>query len=87
MGVVLALSYFELGVASGETLGFKLSLQGQPMELVVAVSLILGMFSDKAYAFLTDMADKVLPAREPTPGEKPPPEAGGKPEPEGEQGG
>lgn len=69
VGVVLALTYFELGVASGETLGFKISLRDQPMELIVAVSLILGMFSDRAYNFLTELAGKVLPDRESAPGE------------------
>lgn len=77
IGVVLALSYFELGLASGETLGFKVSLRGQPMELIVAVSLILGMFSDRAYGFLTKLADKVLPEREPGQGVGGEPEAGG----------
>jgi hypothetical protein len=64
VGVVLALTYFELGLASGETLGLKISLRGQPMELTVAVSLILGLFSDRAYKFLDQLADKVLPQRE-----------------------
>lgn len=60
IGVVLALSYFELGLTSGETLGFKISLRDQPIELVVAVSFILGLFSDRAYGFLRSLADKVL---------------------------
>jgi hypothetical protein len=76
VGVVLALTYFELGVASGETLGFQVSLRDQPMELVVAISLILGMFSDRAYGFLTELAGKVLPERESVPGEEDRPEDG-----------
>jgi hypothetical protein len=64
IGVVLALTYFELGVSSGETLGFKLSLQGQPIELTVCVSLMLGLFSDRAYKLLGELVDNILPKRE-----------------------
>ena len=60
IAVVLALSYFELGMASGETLGLKISLRDQPVELVVAISFILGLFSNEAYEFLRDLATKVL---------------------------
>jgi hypothetical protein len=60
VAVVLALSYLELGLTSGATLGLKISLRDQPVELVVAVSFILGLFSDKAYSFLRDLATKVL---------------------------
>jgi len=67
IAVVLALSYFELGMTSGETLGFQISLRDQPIELVVAVSFILGLFSDRAYEFLRDLATKVL-RREEKPG-------------------
>jgi hypothetical protein len=45
-------------------LGFKLSLQGQPIELTVGVSLMLGLFSDQAYKFLGELVDKILPNRE-----------------------
>jgi len=60
VAVVLALSYLELGLASGETLAIKVSLRDQPTEVIVAVSFILGLFSDRAYQFLRDLADKVL---------------------------
>ncbi len=72
VAVVLALSYFQLGMTSGETLGFKISLRGQPVELVVAVSFILGLFSDRAYEFLDDLAVKVLGEREQGEGVKKP---------------
>jgi hypothetical protein len=45
-------------------LGFKLSLQGQPIELTVGVSLMLGLFSNRAYKFLGKLVDKTLPNRE-----------------------
>jgi len=60
VAVVLALSYLELGLASGETLAIKVSLRDQPIEVIVAISFILGLFSDRAYQFLRDLADKVL---------------------------
>ncbi|HUW14649.1 MAG TPA: hypothetical protein VM537_33320 [Anaerolineae bacterium] len=60
VAVVLALSYLELGLASGETLAIKVSLRDQPIEVIVAISFVLGLFSDRAYQFLRDLADKVL---------------------------
>jgi len=60
VAVVLALSYLELGLASGETLAIKVSLRDQPTEVIVAISFVLGLFSDRAYQFLRDLADKVL---------------------------
>ncbi len=63
VGVVLALSYLELGLVSGETLGLKISLRGQPIEFVVAVAFVLGLFSDRAYDLLDRLADRILPTR------------------------
>jgi hypothetical protein len=60
IAVVLALSYFELGMTSGETLGLKISLRNQPVKLVAAVSFILGLFSDEPYTFFRDLATQVL---------------------------
>jgi hypothetical protein len=60
IGVVLALSYFELGLGSGETLGIKVSLRGQPIEFVVVISFLLGLFSDRAFNFFNTLADKML---------------------------
>jgi hypothetical protein len=82
IGVVLALTYFELGVSSGETLGFKLSLQGQPIELTVGVSLLLGLFGDRAYRFLEELVSNILPGREDDDDrEKPATKPGGEGEP------
>ena len=64
IAVVLVLSYFELALNSGATFGFTISLRDQPMELVVAISFVLGLYSDKAYEFLEDLADKVLKVSE-----------------------
>jgi hypothetical protein len=59
--VIAFLTYLTLDVQSGETLGIKISLKDQPVEVVVAFAFIIGMFSDQAYKFLKNMADKILP--------------------------
>jgi len=66
IAVVLVLSYFELALRSGATFGFTISLRDQPIELVVAISFILGLYSDRAYQFLQNLADKVLELPETT---------------------
>jgi len=58
--VIAFLTYLTIDVRSGETLGINISLKDQPIEVVVAFAFIIGMFSDRAYKFLENMADKIL---------------------------
>ena len=64
--VIAFLTYLTIDVQSAETLGIKLSLKDQPVEIVIAFSFIIGMFSDQAFKFLKNMADKILPADDAT---------------------
>ena len=59
--VVAFLTYLTIDVQSGQTLGIQISLKDQPIEVVVGFSFIVGMFSNQAYKFLQNMANKMLP--------------------------
>lgn len=61
VGVVLALTYFELGIGSGETFALRVGLNDQPMGFVVAISFLLGLFSHRAYDFLVGVAESIMP--------------------------
>jgi hypothetical protein len=62
--VVAFLTYLTIDVQSGETLGIRISLKDQPIEVVVAFAFVIGMFSNQAYKFLQNMASKILPEDE-----------------------
>lgn len=64
--VVAFLTYLTIDVQSGETLGISLSLKDQPVEVVIGFSLVIGMFSNQAYKFLQNMANKILPEEDAT---------------------
>jgi hypothetical protein len=71
--VVAFLTYLTIDVQSGETLGIRISLKDQPIEVVVAFAFVIGMFSNQAYKFLQNMAGKILPEEDEAQQRKPPP--------------
>jgi len=64
VAVVALLTYLKLDMTSQETFGIKLSLSDQPIEVIIAVSLIIGLFSDRAFEFLRSLAEKLFPDKE-----------------------
>jgi hypothetical protein len=69
--VIAFLTYLTIDVQSAETLGIQISLKDQPIEVVVAFAFIIGMFSDQAYKFLQNMANRILPEDDETQHRKP----------------
>ena len=59
--IVAFLTYLTIDVQSMETLGIQVSLKNQPIEVVISFAFVIGMFSNQAYKFLQNMADKILP--------------------------
>jgi len=59
--IVAFLTYLTINVQSMETLGIQMSLKNQPIEVVISFAFVIGMFSNQAYKFLQNMADKILP--------------------------
>lgn len=59
--VIALLTYLSIDVQSAETLGVRISLKNQPIEVVIAFAFVIGMFSDRAFTFLQTIADNVLP--------------------------